>query len=135
MAVACGIAILAAGSVLLLRLADEGGSAAALHAIGETVEVGDVDVEVLSFVESEGAATVELRLGGAEDPDVADGFRLWTVKENLTPTGDGSDDCRAATIEPATCTLSFDTSASTGSVRVLRLVRGDNRASWQLLSA
>ena len=52
-----------------------------------SVRVGDLDVTVLSFTDTDGTATAELRLGGVDDPDGVDDFRLVVPGRSLAPTG------------------------------------------------
>ncbi len=131
LAVACGLAILAAGTIQLLRLANEDTSAE-LHAVGDAVRVGDLDVTVLSFTDTGGTATAELRVGGVDDPDGVDDFRLVVPGRSLAPTGQGTDDCAGTTVAMAECTVTFDTSAASGDGRVLLYRRGDDVARWQV---
>jgi hypothetical protein len=131
LAVACGLAILVAGTIQLLRLANEDASPN-LHAVGDSVRIGDLDVTVLSFTDTGGTATAELRLGGVDDPDGVDDFRLVAPGRSLAPTGRGSDDCAGTTVAMAECTVTFDTSAASGDGRVLLYRRGDDVARWQV---
>ncbi len=131
LAIACGLAILVAGTVQLLRLAGED-EPAPPHTIGEVVHVGDLDVTVLSFTDTDGTATAHLRLAGVDDPDGIDEFRLVVPGTSLAPTGRGRDDCTGTTVATQECTLTFDTSDTSGSSRVLRYQRGDEVAIWQV---
>jgi hypothetical protein len=131
LAVACGLAILVAGTIQLLRLANED-TGADLHAVGDSVRVGDLDVTVLSFTDSDGTATAEVRLGGVDDPAGVDDFRLVVPGRSLAPTGQGPDDCAGTTVAVAECTVTFDTSAASGDGRVLLYRRGDDVARWQV---
>ena len=81
LSVGVGLMILLAGGVLLLQLANE--SAAVEPAeVGESVEVGDVDVVVLGA--QEGATfAVDVELGGVDD-DLS-GFSLATGDRRLQP--------------------------------------------------
>ena len=132
LAVACGLVILVAGVVQLLRIAgeDEAVDFSALHT---PVQVGDLDVVVESYAESNGTAVVAVRLGGVDDEDAAADFRLVVPDAALTPTGDGDDTCGAVTVAPVACQLAFDIGDAAGGVRVLRIDRGDNSARWELV--
>ena len=75
LAVACGLLILVAGGVQLLRVANQDDPPRAV-AIGETVRVGDMEIVVQGFGERAGSVLVDVELGGVDDPDGAGGFRL-----------------------------------------------------------
>jgi hypothetical protein len=133
LAVACGLVILVAGVVQLLRIAGQDG-AAEFSPLGDTVLVGDLEVVVESYDESADTATVAVRLGGVDDADAAADFRLVVpgADEPLRPTGGGDAACGAVTVEAAECELTFDIGAAPGGLRVLSLERGDNRAQWEV---
>jgi hypothetical protein len=129
LSVGVGLLILLAGGVLLLQLANE--SAAVEPAeIGETVEVGDVDVVV--FGAEEGATfAVDVELGGVDD-DLS-GFSLATGDRRLQPlTTDADGRCTEITVAEQRCRIEFDVSAADGSNRVLVLRRGDEQRNWVL---
>ena len=128
LAIGCGFVILAAGVVQLLRFAgqDEPPEPSAL---GAPVRVADMTVTVLDVTEVAGDLTVALAIGGVDDPDGADEFRLVVPGESLQ-AADGS--CAETTVETRRCTLSFDVGGTEGSSRVLLYRRGDERARWEL---
>jgi hypothetical protein len=130
LAVACGLVILVAGVIQLLRIAgqDEATPAAA---IGEAVEVGDLTVTVDGFTEQAGRGVVELELGGVDDPEGTDDFRLVVPGASLRAVEDG---CAGTTVDPRVCSLTFDLSGTEGSSRVLLYRRGDERARWELVA-
>jgi hypothetical protein len=131
----CGLAILVAGVVQLLRIAGQDDAAdETFHRLGENVEVGDLRVVVESYAEDGGSATLDVRLGGVDDPDGADGFRLFVPggDELLAPTGRGDQACGPVTVAARTCRLSFAVGDSAGGDRVLIVERGDNVARWEL---
>jgi hypothetical protein len=134
LAVACGLVILVAGVVQLLRSASKGDADAdeSFHGLGEQVEVGDLTVVVESYVERGDAATLSMSLGGVDDPDGADEFRLVVPGESLSPTGGGADACAATTVAPHPCRLSFDVGNAAGGARILLYRRGDDVARWEL---
>jgi hypothetical protein len=129
LSVGVGLMILLAGGVLLLQLANE--SAAVQPAeVGETVEVGDVDVVV--FGAEEGATfAVDVELGGVDD-DLS-GFSLATGDRRLQPLTTAAEGrCTEITIAEQRCRIEFDVSAADGSNRVLVLRRGDEQRNWVL---
>jgi hypothetical protein len=130
LAVACGLAILAAGVVQLLRIAGEDEPAPAAQ-IGEPVRVGDLTVTVDGYSERDDRAVVDLSLGGVDDPEGTDDFRLVVPGSSLAPNG---DECGGTTVAPRTCSLTFDLGGTEGSSRVLIYRRGDQRARWVLAS-
>jgi hypothetical protein len=128
LAVACGLVILVAGVVQLLRIAgqDEAPPAAP---VGDPVEVGDLTVTVHGLVERDARAVVELDVGGVDDPDGTADFRLVVPGASLRAVEDG---CAGTTVDVRTCSLTFDLSGTEGSSRVLLYRRGDERARWEL---
>jgi hypothetical protein len=137
LAVACGLVILVAGVVQLLRIAgdDDAGDDETFHAVGEDVTVGDLTVVVEAYAEADGAATVDVVLGGVDDPDGAEQFRLVVPEESLSATGAGDDACGATTVPARPCRLTFDVAAAPGGARILLYRRGDDVARWELEGA
>lgn len=129
LAVACGLAILLAGAVLLLQLSGQEEPAAAL-AVGDTGRAGDAVVTVERADDDGATTTVTVTLAGVDDPDGVDGFALIAGGRALTPTGAGT--CDGFTVAERTCTLAFDTGAVEGGVRVLVLRRADEQVRWSL---
>jgi hypothetical protein len=135
LAVLCGLAILVAGSVQLLRLTTDGSAVADLT-IGDAASAGDLTVTVESAAETDGFMRVQVRLGGVADDAGADGFRLVVpdgVLEPLPVTQAGAGACGAITVEPQQCTLVFGTAAAHGTPRVLLLRRGEDQRRWTLV--
>ena len=128
LAVACGLVILVAGVVQLLRIAGQDEPAPAAG-IGEQVQIGDLEVTVEDFVENGGRAVVELELAGVDDPDGTEEFRLVVPGASLRPI---DDECAGTTVAPRACALTFDLGDSEGSSRVLLYRRGDEQARWEL---
>jgi hypothetical protein len=135
LAVACGVVILAAGTVALLGLAaqDEPAPPAAL---GDRVTAGDLIVVVGGYREDAGRVDVSVELGGVDDADAHDGFRLVVPGHALEPIAraglDGTPPCGASTAGPRPCTLSFDLPDEPGTTRRLVLRRGDEQVRWEL---
>jgi hypothetical protein len=131
LAVACGLVILVAGVVQLLRIAGQDESTD-FSPLGAEVRVGDLEVVVDDYEETSGTADVSVRLGGVSDPDGAADFRLVVPGEALVPTRGGDEACGPVTVAPTACKLTFDVGAAAGGVRVLLVERGDDRARWEL---
>ena len=136
LAVACGLLILVAGVIQLLRIADQDENVE-FSPLGAEVRVGDLEVVVESYDESSGVAEVSVRLGGVDDQDAAADFRLVVPGESeaLAPTGEGDDECGAVTVAASECQLTFDVGEAAGGVRVLLVERGDDSARWELADA
>jgi hypothetical protein len=128
LAVACGLAILAAGVVQLLRIAGQDEPAPAAS-IGEPVRIGDLTVTVDHYSERDDRGVVELSLGGVDDPEGTADFRLVVPGASLAPNG---DECGGTTVAERTCSLTFPLGGTEGSSRVLLYRRGDERARWVL---
>jgi hypothetical protein len=133
LSVGVGLAILIAGGVLLLQLANES-SAVEPAAIGDRVEVGDVDVVVTGVTtHDDGLLDVDVEIGGVDDADGIRSFRLVTGDRPLEPIAAPADGrCAGITETTTTCSISFDVSSAEGSSRVLLLRRGDQQRNWVL---
>jgi len=133
LAVACGLAILVAGSIQLLRV-DDGPDAAADLRVGDTARAGDLVVTVLEVREDDERLSVELRAGGVDDPAGFDGFELLAPPGRVVRERDEPGTCAGTTVAEQTCTLVFDTSraAEPDGTRVLLLRRGEDRHRWVL---
>jgi hypothetical protein len=139
LAVACGVAILAAGVAQFVRLAGQD-EPARPAATGVPVEMGDLTVVVGDLVEDAGEVAVVVELSGVEDPDAAAGFRLVVPGAALAPSAEGGSDdasgaapvCTGSTVSPQRCTLWFELPADPGTARVLVLRRGDEQVRWEL---
>lgn len=135
LAVVCGFAILLAGGLQLLRIANQDSDDDENHALGETVRVGDLTIVVESSSESGGIATVRVLLGGVDDEDGSAEFRLVVPGESLEPSGQGEDQCSATTVDDQECTLTFAVGDAPGGARILLYRRGDEVARWVLAAA
>ena len=136
LSVGTALAILLAGGVFLLQLANQD-DASVLASIGDAAQVGDVTVTVLAAEESGGVLAVDVEIGGLDDEDGIDTFRLVTGDRRLSPLGAGSEDasagrCNSITVEATVCRIDFDVSASETSSRVLVMRRGDDQTNWRL---
>jgi len=135
LAVACGVAILAAGVALFVRIGDpdEGIEPSPL---GAPVSVGDLTVTVERSTETARLVAVIVELGGVDDDAGTDDFRLVVPGESIAPSApDGEVEppaCDGTTVESVRCTLLFEIGAVEGSSRVLLYRRGDERVRWEL---
>ena len=99
LSVGVGLAILLAGGVFLFQLSTE--SAAVEPAlIGEPVSVGDVELTVLDKTESAALLAIDVEIGGVDDTDGIDSFRLITGDRRLDPITAPTDGrCVEITVE------------------------------------
>lgn len=135
LAVGVGLAILLAGGVFLLQLSNESATVD-LAAVGEPAQVGDVAITVDSASETSGTFAVTITIGGVDDPDGLDSFRLVTGGEPLSPiAAPAPGRCDAITETTRECRLDFDLSATDATNRVLVLRRGDEQLRWDLAGA
>jgi hypothetical protein len=130
LAVGCGLAILVAGAILLLRVVNN--DPAVVSDIGAVVHVGDMDVTVEHVDEQPGVVLVDVEIGGVDDSEGADSFRLVVPGNVLRPDATAGNHCGATTVEAQPCTLAFRLTDGTTSGRVLLYQRGDERARWDL---
>lgn len=132
LALACGVAIMAAGAVFLIQLSNQQ-EADAPVAVGDAVEVGDMRIVVDGSVEASGMLDVTITIGGVDDTDGADGFRLIAAGRAARPQSAGVDEaCGETAVAEQRCVLRFDVSGADGDSRVLFYERGDERARWVL---
>jgi hypothetical protein len=133
LSVASALAILLAGGVFLLQLSNETATVDEAS-IGEAVQVGDVTVTVTSFSQLSGAtASAMVDIGGVDDGDGIDSFRLITGGDPLVPVRAPADGrCSEITVAPQQCRLDFDISSTEVPNRVLLLRRGDEQIRWDL---
>ena len=133
LAVVCGLAILVAGVVQLLRVANQDEIQSAT--IGETVRVGDMEVVVNAVSERAGSVLVDVELGGVDDDDGAAGFSLIVSSGALDADPAAGNHCGLTTTQVEPCTLAFRLAADSGSSRVLVYRRADQQVNWNLASS
>ena len=132
LALACGVAIMAAGAVFLVQLSRQADAAPPVP-LGEATEVGDMRVVVDRAVEHDGVLDVTVTIGGVDDADGASCFRLIASGRAATPEPTAAEaGCGETTTEHRRCTIHFDVSEASGDSRVLFFERGDERARWVL---
>lgn len=132
LAVVCGLAILLAGGIQLLRLTGSESADAEDLRIGDTATAGDATVTVVSAEEEAGVLTVALRAGGVDDPRGIDGFTLVVTGDVLRPLAPEAGDCVGFTEATVDCDVRFDTGDVEGRTRVLLLRRGEDQRRWSL---
>lgn len=130
LSVVCGLAILLAGTLQLLRLADQ--QATETLGIGERGRAGDAVVVVDDYAESATRAVVTVTISGVDDPDGIDGFALANVAAVVPPLAEGPDACTELTQAATTCTLTFATEGFEGSSRQLVFRRAAEQVRWKL---
>jgi hypothetical protein len=133
LSVGTALLILLAGGVFLLQLSNETSTVESAE-LTEEVTVGDVVVVVTSVDEgADEVLTVGVEIGGVDDADGIESFRLVTGDRRLEPIAAPADGrCTAITTAVQVCTIDFDVSAADGSSRVLVLRRGDEQRNWVL---
>ena len=110
LSVGTALAILLAGGVLLFQLSNEQNTVDAIR-IGSEVRVGDVSIVVhdVSVVEALGGGQtpdmktlgVDVTIGGIDDPDGLDSFRLVTGDLSETPADAAAEGrCTGITMSP-----------------------------------
>ena len=113
LAIACGLVILLAGGIQLLRVTGQQ-QTAKLLAVGEPGKAGDVSVELVSSSVEASTLVAVVRIGGTADPDGLDGFTLVGPGKVLPVTSSTCDGISVAAID---CSLTFATSALRGTSR------------------
>jgi hypothetical protein len=133
LSVATGLAILLAGGAWLLLLVQEKDTVEST-AIGETVTVGDVEVAVHGTAQNGALFSIDITVGGVDDLDGVESFRLVTGQQELLPmTAPADGRCTELTESPQDCALEFDVDAAEAPNLVLLLRRGEDVARWDQL--
>ncbi len=128
LAIGCGLAILLAGGIQLLRVGGQQQSTKLLIA-GEPGTAGDVTVELVSSSVRGSELVAVMRIGGTDDPKGLDGFTLVGPGKVLSVT---SSTCEGITTATVDCSLTFATSAMEGTSRQLIFRRADDQLRWVL---
>lgn len=132
LSVGTALAILLAGGVLLFQLSNEQKSVDAIE-LGSEVQVGDISIVVHDTTDDAPLLGVDVTMGGVDDPDGLDSFRLVTGDRSLAPiTAPADGRCVELTAAVVDCRLDFDVSGAESSSRVLVMRRGDEQANWRL---
>lgn len=128
LAIGCGLAILLAGGIQLLRVGGQQQSAKLLST-GQPGKAGDVTVELVSSSVGASQVVVVVRIGGIDDPEGLGGFTLVGPGKVMSVTSSTCDGITAATVD---CSLTFDTAALVGTSRQLIFHRADEQLRWVL---
>ena len=100
LAIGCGFVILAAGTFLLFGLASQDDPPPPA-AVGQAVEIGDMTITVEGLTEDGGSATVAVEIGGVDDDDGAEAFRLVVPGAALRADPAGPDGARRRPSRPS----------------------------------
>jgi hypothetical protein len=128
LAVGCGLVILLAGGIQLLRVGGQEQSAKVLST-GQPGKAGDVTVQLVSATVGQDDVTAVVRVGGVDDPDGLNGFTL-VAPGKVVPVSTSS--CDGIAVAPVDCTLTFPTADLQGTSRQLIFHRADQQLRWVL---
>ncbi|MEP7046194.1 MAG: hypothetical protein ABI949_05930 [Ilumatobacteraceae bacterium] len=128
LAIGCGLVILLAGGIQLLRVGGQQ-QTAKLLATGEAGKAGDVSVELVSASAHVAQLIAVVRLGGVDDSQGLDGFTL-VGPGKVVPVA--SSDCHGITVHSVDCALTFATNEMQGTSRQLIFHRADDQLRWVL---
>lgn len=132
LSVGTALMILLAGGVLLFQLSGQEATSQAIP-FGEEAAVGDARVTVLDAELVGDTLTVSMEVGGVDDADGIDSFRLVTGDRQLSPLGPtGGASCDGITSSARSCVVEFDVGEADGTSRVLIMRRGEEQATWRL---
>lgn len=129
LAVVCGVAILLAGTIQLLRIAGQDDPEPPLR-VGDRGQAGDAVVVVEAIEEGDAAVTVTITVSGVDDADGVEGFVLRAPNKFVAP-GEGTT-CEAFTVAAQTCDLVFPAGGLSGTDRQLVLQRAEESVRWVL---
>jgi hypothetical protein len=128
LAIGCGLAILLAGGIQLLRVGGQQQSTKLLTT-GEPGKAGDVTVTLVSSSAASSTLDAVVRIGGIDDPAGLNGFTLVGPGKVLPVT---SSTCSGITVAPVDCALTFATGGMAGTSRQLIFHRADQQLRWVL---
>ena len=133
LAVTCGLAILLAGGIQLLRIANQDQSQALGK--GDKGVAGDAVIVVDDFTESDGVLTVTVTLSGVDDPKGIADFTLVGVPKpvDAVQVSEAADACTGFTVQATTCTITFPTVGFTTKDRQLLFIRAEEQVRWRLV--
>ena len=128
LAVACGLVILLAGGIQLLRVGGQEQTSTLLDT-GEPGKAGDVTVVLESSSTDDSNLVANVRIGGTDDPDGLDGFTLVGPGKVVAVT---SSTCDGISVAERECALTFATGGMQGTSRQLIFHRADDQLRWVL---
>lgn len=128
LAIGCGLVILLAGGIQLLRVGGQE-QTAILLSTGEPGKAGDVTVQLVSSSVEASDLVAVVRIGGTDDPEGLDGFTL-VGPGKVVPVGTST--CAGITLDTVDCELRFATSSMQGTSRQLIFHRADEQLRWVL---
>jgi hypothetical protein len=128
LAIGCGLVILVAGGIQLLRVGGQDETATLLE-VDESGTAGDVSVELVSTTSGPSEIVAVVRIKGVDDPDGLDGFTLVGPGKVVAVT---SSDCDGITFREEQCSLTFSTTGMQGTSRDLIFRRADQQLRWVL---
>ena len=131
LAVGCGLVILLAGGIQLLRVGNQEQSSTLLGT-GQPGKAGDVTVELVSTTIGQSDVKAIVRVGGVDDPEGLDGFTLVGPGKVVAVT---NSSCDGIAVAPADCELTFATSDVPGTSRQLIFHRADQQLRWVLATS
>jgi hypothetical protein len=128
LAIGCGLVILLAGGIQLLRVGDQQQTVKQLKT-GESGRAGDVGVMLVSSSATPSRIVAVVRVGGVDDVRGLDGFTLVGPGKVLPIA---SSTCQQIAVQNADCELTFDTTGLPGTSRQLIFRRADQQLRWVL---
>ncbi len=129
LAVTCGLVILVAGTIQLLRVADQTTGSPPVAA-GATAKAGDASVTLLGVQFDTATLTAMVRIGGVDDPQGINGFTMVSAGSSRKVSG---GTCQALTVAAQQCTLVFANSGLKGTPRQLLFGRAGVQLRWVLV--
>jgi hypothetical protein len=126
-ALICGLAIMLAGGIKLLQVANDD-TELIVHALGVEQTLSDMTVSVVDVEQNAEMTAVTVSARGVQDADPVEGWRLLAGGQVLVPLNPQTETCRATDIvEVRTCVVEFP--PSEGSVTVA-YIRAGAQSQW-----
>ncbi|MEO5723017.1 MAG: hypothetical protein ABIQ39_02785 [Ilumatobacteraceae bacterium] len=131
LAVSCGLVILIAGGIQLLRVSGQTNSTTTL-AVDQQGSAGDVSVTLLGVHDDTTTIRATMQLAGVADPAGTQGFTLVAPDSVVAPDPTAPGACQAITVAAQTCDLVFPVAGLKGDVRQLLFHRAEDQLRWCL---
>lgn len=126
-ALLCGLAIMLAGGIKLLQVANDD-TELIVSALGVEHTLSDMTVSVLDINQNDSITAVTISARGVQDADPVEGWRLLAGGQVLVPLNQQTETCRATdVVETRTCVVEFP--SSQGSVTVA-YIRAGAQSQW-----